>query len=349
MAPTDTWPVIALRSKRGELEAVSSLGPTLRAQPLLSLELEPDKPRDGLLQRVVRAVHELQDRDCLAMVDASHLPADGRFPQGGAGALEALYDLLADTTDLLRPDPAPFVPVIPADADQQQIAATWRLGEEIGHGCALRARVSTISPRQVADFVAQPGIDPATTDLVLDLGYVDSAADPVVAQVVRLLDDFERQATFRSRTLLSGSVPKLLSHSHAWEQPRYEELVWQAASAAGPRDLRFGDYGVVHPGAEPGRFPSVHMNVKYSCSDHWLYVRERVANPGVEGEQALAAGVVCRGIVESGSFSGPEYSWGDGLIARGAAGSVETLGARSKLIALGTSHHLSYLSGWAAA
>jgi hypothetical protein len=349
MAPSDARPVVALRSKMGELEAVSRLSRPLQVQPLLSLELEPDKPRDGMFHRVVQAVHDLQERDCLIMVDASRLPPDGRFPQGGAGALETLHDLLADSTDLLRLDPAPFVPVIPVLADHQQVARTWRLSEEIGRGCAVRVQVSTSSSRHLADFLAQPNVDPAATDLVLDLGYVDSVADPVVEQVVRLLDDIERQAGFRSRTLLSGSVPKLLNHSHAWEQPRYEELIWQATQAAGHRDLRFGDYGVVHPNAESRSFPSNHMTVKYTCSDHWLFVRERVAQPSVEGEQAIAAGAACRGVVDSGSFSGPDYSWGDGLIARGAGGSVETLGARSKLVALGTSHHLSYLSDRAAA
>ena len=131
-----------------------------------------------------------------------------------------------------------------------------------------------------------------------------------------------------------------------------EEQVWRALVGAGVEGLRFGDYGVVHPGASKG-YPSKHLAVKYTCLDHWLYSRERIpaetgeAHP--ESRTARTFRAVCRNVVESESFAGPEFSWGDREIRETAEGRGEGPGTKTKAVAVATSHHLAHLAAQAAA
>jgi hypothetical protein len=74
--------------------------------------------------------------------------------------------------------------------------------------------------------------------------------------------------------------------------------------------------------------------------------RDRMKDVSGRGD-ALA--VVCRHLVESDSFSGPEFSWGDGQIASGAVGLGKSMGSTSKPAAIGTSHHPAYLTSLQAA
>jgi hypothetical protein len=64
---------------------------------------------------------------------------------------------------------------------------------------------------------------------------------------------------------------------------------------------------------------------------------------------AEAVGVAGQSLIGSGSFAGAEFSWGDQGFATVATGNTRGYGSKTKVVALSTSHHLSYLSGLAAA
>lgn len=145
-----------------------------------------------------------------------------------------------------------------------------------------------------------------------------------------------------------------MAQTATWQEPRLEESLWQSVRRAEAPRLRFGDYGVVHPIPAKG-YPGRHITVKYTCPSSWLYLRERWERNGEgssgEGERSRARTlrVVCRNLIESGSYAGPAYSWGDQQIEAAATGRGTSLGDTSKPVAFGTSHHLAYLNGMAAA
>lgn len=70
---------------------------------------------------------------------------------------------------------------------------------------------------------------------------------------------------------------------------------------------------------------------------------------GSENARAGALRLVSAELVNSGSFSGPGYSWGDDRLAEAAGGGGSGLGGTGVPVAYATSHHLAYLNDFAAA
>jgi hypothetical protein len=231
------------------------------------------------------------------------------------------------------------------DLPARRIAWIGRLGNELGAGGAIRVGQAWATPEDVGRVVELLELEVAQLDLIVDLQYVDSCSPQLVDRTLATFAALEPLSDFRSMTILSGSVPSTLDQTSLWERPRFEEAIWRGVVEDGGRDIRLGDYGVVHPGAG-ALFPSKHVNLKYTCSDHWLFIRERMSGEMGRGPTLR---VVCSDLVQSGSFSGAQYSWGDGEIASAADGRGRSLGSTSKPVAIGTSHHLAYLASLNAA
>jgi hypothetical protein len=283
------------------------------------------------------------------MLDADGMPPTPGYGSGVSRAFGDLADRLAFPTDLLQLEPVPFIPVVRSSAALDEITRIGLLGEELGAGWALRIQLGAAAPAPVETILEHLAADPADLDLVLDLTYVDKVDQQLVDAVSGALADVRQLGRFRSTSVLSGSIPKALNQTEQWEQPRLEEELWRTLVDGGTTDLRLGDYGVVHPVADNGFRRSHHISLKYSCSDHWLYLRERIVDPGQENSTARTVQLVCSNLVGSGSFSGPTFSWGDHEFATAASGSGHGLGSTSKPIAFATSHHLAYLAALSAA
>jgi hypothetical protein len=339
--------LVALRAKQGELAALHQLTEGSAVQPLLSLDHEPRSSVDSLLDRVEESVRELWDRGRLVMLDATNMAAAPG--SGTAAALEHLADRLDAPEDLFQPESVPFVPVADSAANGDLLARIGRLAVRLGHGFAVRIRVRSAPDGALGPLFDHLTLDPSGIDLILDLGYIAGFDQQMVDAVLQLIDGTSQYGRFRSTTVVSGSVPKTLGQIHEWEQLRFEETLWQSVRAGGAVRARFGDYGVVHPVWAPGIYRSKHISLKYTCSDHWLYLREKILEPDAENSRARTVPLVSTRLVGSGSFSGPHYSWGDQEFANAADGLGRSLGATSKPVAFATSHHLAYLGGFQAA
>lgn len=339
--------LVALRAKKGELAALGQLPKDKAVQPLLSLDLEPDSSVDNLLDRVEDAVREVWQLGRLVMLDATNMAAAPG--SGTAAVLERLADRLAAPLELYQPEIVPFIPVADSEASSELLARITCLSERLGQGCAIRIRTRETSPEALAPVLGRLTIDPSSIDLILDAGYVAGLDQQLGDAVLEAIDTAARHGRFRSITVLSGSVPKTLGLIHEWEQPRFEEALWQTVRAGSANQARFGDYGVVHPVWAPGVYRSKHISLKYTCGDHWLYLREKILEPDAENSRARTVRLVSTRLVESGSFSGPDYSWGDHELSDAAGGLGRGLGATSKPVAFATSHHLAYLGDFQAA
>lgn len=347
VAHADFTTVVALRAKQGEFMALNAWHDVRQVQPLLEFNAASQSD-DKRLDRVDRVVRRLHERGRLVMVDASDVGDPPSFAGESRGALGDLADRLSDPLDLLdSPDPVPFIPVVRSDANANQLTWAGRLSAELGAGGALRLRPGRFAALEVEPLLHQFGVDVGELDVLFDLQYVDSVTPRLIDRVVAALDAVSQLGPFRSMSLLSGSVPAALQHTARWEEPRYEEILWRAVVHRGARTVRFGDYGVGHPLATSG-FRSTHRTVKYTCADHWLYIRHPLSRAGEEAA-ARAFKAVCRDLVHSADFCGPDFSWGDQEMSAAAADRGDGLGSTVKPVAFATSHHLAYLESLAAA
>ncbi|ONI74158.1 hypothetical protein BWI15_12400 [Kribbella sp. ALI-6-A] len=347
--------LVALRAKGGEFAALDVVPDGFPVQPLLCLDYDPNVSTTNLLDRVTDVTRRLAAMDRLVMLDATGLSAAPQLVGGAAGILGDLADRLSFPPDLFE-SPATFIPVVRLDATDDQLARIGRLADEMGTGYAVRLRPADLGTEPLSGLLRRlPGFldrlpgDLDVVDLILDLVYLPAVDQRLVETTATILDAVRRWGSFRSTTLLSGSVPKTLNQTDLWEQPRYEELLWRAVVDAGMDDVLLGDYGVTHPVFESGGWPSKHISVKYTCADHWLYLRERIREPDEENSRTRTVRLVSRHLVASGSFAGPDYSWGDRQFAEAANGAGSALGATTKPVAFATSHHLAYHATRAAA
>jgi hypothetical protein len=334
--PYDFRTLVSLRAKKGELAALEALDADRLVQPLLLVDHQDGSSVGRLLDRVEAAVRGLWALDRTTMLDTS------------AGLLERLTGRLSAPTTLLDEDAVPFVPVVGTTADDRVIALANQLSGQLGYGCALRVRLPA-THELVGMVLDRLSIEPARLDVIIDAGYIAGLDPQLVDDVLDVVDSIAPYGDFRSTTVLSGSVPKSLSQVHLWEQPRFEETLWESIRSESPTAVRFGDYGAVHPVSSSDPWRSKHISLKYTCSDHWLYLREPIVDSDAENARARAVQLVSHELVNSGSFSGPEFSWGDRQIASAAGGTGRGLGDLSKPVAFATSHHLAYLSEFTAA
>ncbi|WP_240519537.1 beta family protein [Amycolatopsis antarctica] len=350
--PRSFHTLIALRAKQGEFAALNQLNTAddvRQVQPLLEFEANGMTPAKQLIEveAVVRHLHRLGRH---AMLDASDTVGKTGFGNGTAGAVGELVDRLSRQADLFDNDATvPFIPVIRSDATQSAASTTSRLCQELGAGGALRIRTIGATADQYEQLFRWLHVEPADLDLIVDLRYVDQAGARLTEDIAATLDTLSLFGPFRSRSLLCGSVPSSLKETAIWEAPRVEEQLWASVAQGGYADLHLGDYGVVHPLTGPG-FRSKHVSVKYTCPYHWLYIRQRMAEPEdavekyEENVRAHTFRIVFREVVESDSFFGPDFSWGDREILDAAEGRGHGLGSTTKPVAFATSHHLSYLA-----
>lgn len=354
-ASDDFTSLVALRAKKGELTALRALtapGQIQRVLPLLQFDPSGSAPAGQLdsIEAAIRHLGHLGRRVLLDASDVADLPA---FGAGPTGALGQMTDRLNESADLLDgPDPIPFVPVVRSDIAERSVAALGRLCHELGAGGAVRVRPATARGENLERIIERLDLGLGRIDLVLDLQYVPKATPAKVDEAATILATFADLGEFRSVTLMSGSIPRMLTQTSLWEEPRTEEVLWATLAEGTATRLRLGDYGIVHPIPGPG-YPSKHVNLKYTCPDHWLYSRERMAEPDDrrtgDSPRAGTFRIVCRHLVDSGSYRGPDFSWGDQEIRDAATGRGRGLGDSSKPVALATSHHLAYLAGRAAA
>lgn len=347
--------LVALRGKKGEFQALDALNvdQDIRGvQPLIELDPHITAPKP-YLDRVEQLVRHLYRLGHVVMLDASVAARRGNLSEDPNGPLGELVDRLELAVDLFDTNaPVPFVPVVRTDDTSRVASFLGELArEELRRGAALRVMPGYRTHRTLEPIIERLGLAPAELDVVVDQQYVRAPSQHAVKSVSADLEDVAQLGPFRSITLLAGSVPDKLEGTSTRRNPRSEEVLWRSVREVSRQNVRFGDYGVVHPIPPPRTYRSHHVNVKYSCRAGWLYLREpltdQVEHPdenAAEKVRARTLRTLCRRLVDREEFAGPEFSWGDQQMAHAARGGDRVSGSTSVPVALATSHHIAYLA-----
>ncbi|WP_196255765.1 beta family protein [Micromonospora sp. WMMD558] len=309
-----------LANRRGELEALSHLDPSLA--PLLAPVID------------------------VSLLDSFTVDVLGRLPAALLPAVDvsALPD--APETELARWG-VPLVPVIGLAESERRLVAHGAAARAHARRALVRLRIGTdrAGPDAATAAVERvwrwTGLDPEQCDLLVDAADVCCRADVRVAEPrVRRLLDWARRHAWRSISVAAGGMPPALSRLPTDEPvrlDRWDWLLWQELANLG---VGYGDYGV-HPAARDtdqagDRLPTMRYTADGAW---WIY---RWSRRGGRGDDRFAD--LCRTLVAAPYWpaAGGAYSWGDHEIVRrarrsGGAGSTSTWAAWC------TSHHLAHV------
>jgi hypothetical protein len=246
-----------------------------------------------------------------------------------------------------------FIPVLRVgESTRAHVAMMCEAIDEDHHGIALRYRFLNAAlpagltrATLLANTLAEIGCAAEHADLLLDLDYIDPDVDIDVTMLAESIDQMVSVGAWRSVVLIGTTMPETLAcigQGTVGTLPRREWEVWRQISlSAVKRVPAYGDYAVQnpHPPREDGG-PGMRANIRYTAADATVVARGEgsLIQEGAEQYRDLCAQLVARP-----EFSGRDYTWGDGVIAGCADGSVDP-GWQNQWRGAGTSHHLRFVT-----
>lgn len=326
-----------LKGRDGEFRAIARLPAMLTPGILPVFEVPPTDrgPIRDAYAFTGRARRSVPPNMAIA-VDAGYLtdPHDGR-----RGPLRDIAEDLAAWGIPLRPvlhlhDSARRLEEAREAAEMHSGHAVIRLG-----GAIADPDGGEEADSQLLDLCRRTGTTIEQSALILDFFEVRSERDiGRVEPLVRKCVAWARRYPWESITVASGAMPESIADlpaNAATPIPRHDLALWKRLQDP---DLGFGDYGIAHPQMRAGGW-SPAPNLRYTDDDAWwIYRRARDGN----GNKAMYD--LCASLVTADHWpaEGPDYSWGDGEIARrarGHGGPEIPTGWR----AWGTAHHLTHV------
>jgi hypothetical protein len=244
----------------------------------------------------------------------------------------------------------PFVPVAWTHSRPAHLNAAANASIFDHRGLALRHRLlgaAQVAGQSTADrlkaTLADLQVKAENIDLFLDLGYLDPDVEVSSRRLNRLVARCVDAAAWRRVVLVGGSMPSsltVISEGGSGLIERREWALWRSLPADLRRRVEFGDYGVQNPVPPQGGGPGMRANIRYCLDEHHLVVRG-VGDVTIEGAPQYVG--LCERLLQSGSFAGRSYSWGDSVIEDCARGDLLP-GGQNLWRGAGTSRHLQAVS-----
>jgi hypothetical protein len=246
-----------------------------------------------------------------------------------------------------------FVPVLRVgESTKAHVALMCEAMDEDGHGIALRygflnAALPTGATRAtlLRSTLTEIGSAVEHADLLLDLDYLDPDVDVDITMLADSINEMVAVGEWRSVVLIGTTMPETLScidQGTVGTLPRREWDIWTEIAASGVKRVpAYGDYAVQNPHPpHDGGGPGMRANIRYTAADATLVARGEgsLIQEGSDQYRDL-----CEQLVARPEFSGRDYTWGDGVIAGCADGSVEP-GWQNQWRGAGTSHHLRFVT-----
>lgn len=330
-----------LKVKRGEKKALTSLPPAVRSRVTPFMEIVSRKSDKTLEQHLLTAFNGLSE----ALFGFQRCFIDTReiAPDGPAGA-EAVFQW-ASTTGIN------FTPVtgINRTAD---IAAALALKEQ---GLAVRLErvdfeAGGLSGR-LNGFLARHDLAPEDTDLIIDLGAVDTMISAGVRRLSSaFLEEVPYHGSWRTFTLSACAFPSSMgvikSHSHDLVQ-RADWKAWRDGLFLRRKELHrlptYSDCGIQHPSGVEGFDPKImasSASIRYVSQDYWLLIKGESTRRTPPSEQfPVLATQLVYGHLDT-HYSGVDHCSGcSGMMD--CAGGQRGYGSAEVWRRLGTVHHIT--------
>ncbi|GAA5192450.1 hypothetical protein GCM10023322_52060 [Rugosimonospora acidiphila] len=326
-----------LKARKGELQALSRLAPSLGSlvTPIFEVSPSPDGPLENARQFNDKIV-DFAPPGTRIGVDVNYLddtPEDSGCP-------------VSEIAGHLFNFQIPMAPVIHLSDSDRRLES---------HGDAARMNdgafvrlggISATDPdpdraeRDLPRIWNVTGLGPDQCDLLIDLAEVRSERDVGRAvPLARRMVQWAMPAGWRSIVVAAGAMPESLSGfptNEATQSRRWDAELWQQVADLG---VDYGDYSIGHPAMSAnGRRPL--PSLRYAANGAWWIYRWRRHETG--GNDAFHD--LCKALVTSEHWpgQGSEYSWGDGELAK-CARRERGPGGATEWRAWGTSHHLAHV------
>jgi hypothetical protein len=323
MQALKTWIyTAALRGKKGEMDALSSLDSPSKDRLLPHLVLPSIGARDLEKRRALsreefsllqlgRLQASWSTRPCL--VDFRALRFDAKDVANDAAQI-------GEFLKLSREFRCGIIPVIDRDTD------TYRLGsiaEHVRHAnCGVAIRVSLSDLRMGLDGMLETlrnslGLQRRGCIIVLDLGEATISVPEIFARFISdWVAKIDLYGPWRKIIVEASNYPrKNPARPNNVDMPaRRELLAWMHAVDRDRTILEraiFGDFGADHGHIEFKSGGRTVKHLRYATPETWIVSRGGKATEEHDG----TIHTVARRIVESGQFVGERYSAGDEFIA----------------------------------
>lgn len=271
-----------LKGRQGEFNALGEIQLSTRRNVLPLIEVVSSDPTD--LERVIDSCNRAMAK-LITSWGADRVLLDG-------GLLDLSLDLrgrargpLWELTEQARRAGVQAVPVIRlADDVLARTDATAACSTD-GHGLCVRLVVQDLDEEpedvelRLEALLHDVGVARADTDLVLDIGAVDSelAARGGARIIVAFFRALATVQDWRSFTVAGGAFPEDLSAFQPWvvsRRPRFDALLYdQVVGKRLPREPDFGDYVVVHPQFKIGAPFAPPPQLRYTVAGEWLVLK----------------------------------------------------------------------------
>ena len=354
MPDAGATPLLAIKSKEGELEALTNTN-GINGRVRVMVELVGNlAPAGRNAKKIVDAAVEAALSGNPLWIDTTWLTSDTPFGGSVHEVLEQLDHDIEDNINERLPefDGPCLIPVVPAQAKLQVLHPLRMLLEHQHRPVAIRARNATAEhdlAHAIEYITTALRLAPENLHVVLDEDYTPAVHEHHVDALAHRINGLSG-LDCASITVLAGSTPPKRTDSEAHTRPRAEVLLRNAVQQHCDRALAYGDYGVVHPvpHATKGRPTAPNPYIHYTVPGETLSIARRIPNRG-KGAPPRGASehyfrAVAGELVQRPEFAGPSFSWGDRVLDSCRSTPIMAIGSSTKWIALATSHHAAHLA-----
>jgi hypothetical protein len=276
-------PLVALKSKLGELDALRHLRAGDNVVPMIELPDSVDAGRSAkVLPALIKTAVHIADLGRSIWIDTQRLAATGPLARQPGGPLEFLDNRIETASQvahgLFAPDVAALIPVVPDVADDALLARIALLQEHRQRDVVVRIGQLHTPPAELVERVRRVArrcrVEVGHLHAILDAGFVEAtqaAQVDLISSAANALCDLLGPG---SMTLLADSIPPARHDYVTTVRDRAEVSLWNAVADQAPATkIQYGDYGVVHPtppqpsaGSEP-RTPNPYLLLHRPRSD----------------------------------------------------------------------------------
>ena len=332
--------VPVLKAKRGEKRALHSIAPSLHAliTPLVEVvEIANGKTLQGHLKTTFGGLAESVQPYARCFLDPRELGASN------AVASDAVFRNACQRGIVFTP--------VTGISRGPQITVAIKYGKS---GVALRLTRHDLESgglrSHVTDFMSDYGLEPANTDLIVDLGGVEDLIPEGVARLAEaFLNGIPNIRVWRTLTLSSCAFPlsmRVIDRDSFAVFDRSEWLAWKYLYDERGRLARlptFSDCAIQRPEGVEGfdfRYMEVSAVVRYALSEEWLLIKGQSTSRVSAKQQfpSLATRLVYGHLARF--YSGVSHCEGCRQ-AKDAADGSRGFGSAEVWRRLGTIHHIT--------